>query len=113
MQSINMSGQIRTGARRPARAAQRRPSTARAALRVPAFPQLRLPWGPPAPKNPVQAERDELLELLLGGGGGGGPASERASDLVDALLASELPFDEKLLGGGPWVVVYTRGAPQL
>ncbi|KAI8469863.1 MAG: hypothetical protein J3K34DRAFT_521872 [Monoraphidium minutum] len=81
-----------------------------------ALPKLQLPWArPAAPPNPVQAERDELISLLLGGGGGGGGGggAARASDLVDALIAAQLPFDEALLGGGPWVVAYTRGAPQL
>ncbi|CAL8463803.1 g3337 [Coccomyxa elongata] len=34
---------------------------------------------------------------------------QRVSALVDTLLESNLPFKEKLLGGGPWQVVYTRG----
>lgn len=33
----------------------------------------------------------------------------RASELVDVLLGSSLPFREQLLGGGPWQVVYSRG----
>jgi hypothetical protein len=63
----------------------------------------------------VAAEREELLALLLGGGGGGGAseARARAARLVDALAAAQLPFEESKLGGGPWVVVYTRGSPQL
>ncbi|KAL3134719.1 hypothetical protein ABBQ32_007722 [Trebouxia sp. C0010 RCD-2024] len=36
--------------------------------------------------------------------------AERFGQLVDVLLASELPFKESSLGGGEWQVVYTRGA---
>jgi hypothetical protein len=33
----------------------------------------------------------------------------RVGELVDVLLESRQPFDEALLGGGPWQVVWTRG----
>lgn len=102
----------------------RRPRLAQAVQALPrlSLPQFQLPWQPKAPpSNPLQAERDELLSLLLGressseraSAAGGRRREARASELVDALIASELPFDEARLGGGPWVVVYTRGAPQL
>lgn len=93
---------------------------------LPRLDQL-LPWlnqagGGSRRTNPFQAERDELLALLLGpdqpqlqNGGSSSSAAQqqRASQLVDALLASQQPFDESLLGGGPWVVVYTKGSLQL
>ncbi|GBF91172.1 metallo-dependent phosphatase [Raphidocelis subcapitata] len=128
------SGLLRSTAQRPRPCAPappqhpRAPAPARRAGPARALPRLadllpQLPWALPGGRstkgkpNPVAAERDELLELLLAGGGGGGAAAsearERASSLVDALAAAELPFNERLLGGGPWVVVYTRGSPQL
>lgn len=109
-------------------------STSRARLRCAAFPRLdqllppnlQLPWlkagsrGSKSNRNPVLAKRDELLSLLLdprdsssSSSSSGKTQEARASELVDALIASELPFEESLLGGGPWVVVYTRGALQL
>jgi hypothetical protein len=94
-----------------------------------ALPQLRFelpPWlgggqaggGRKGGGDPLAAQREELLELLLGPTSGSGSSTKerpqaRASQLVDELMAAGLPFDEARLGGGPWVVVYTRGAPQL
>jgi hypothetical protein len=100
-----------------------------------ALPQLRLdqlplpPWlggqrGKASSRDPLQAQREELLDILVpraegASGGRNGRAQQeqeqqaRASELVDELMASGLPFQEARLGGGPWVVVYTRGAPQL
>jgi hypothetical protein len=84
-----------------------------------ALPQLQLPWQKKQEnkRSPVQAQRDELIALLLSSSDDGIATSRqqqtRASELVDALIDAGLPFEERLLGGGPWVVVYTRGSPQL
>lgn len=127
--------------RLPAAALQRARPLRRAGVTT-ALPRLAdlVPWlsgaaGGKGAANPYQAERDELLELLVagaegpddssgGGGGSGGRArssagrrdaarERRVSQLVDALLESRLPFEEARLGGGPWVVLYTKGALQL
>lgn len=51
----------------------------------------------------VKRQADELFQLLTLEGGD----AERISELVDTLMESQLPFQERLLGGGPWEV---RGA---
>jgi hypothetical protein len=97
----------------------RRAATVARAL--PQLPRFELPsWlnagaGKRATKAPFVAERDELLSILLGGDEGSSKQQRerRASELVDALLESQQPFKEQLLAGGPWVVVYTKGALQL
>jgi hypothetical protein len=59
--------------------------------------------------SPVEQARNELLQLAAAGGATDGAL---AGALVDTLLESRVPFQERLLGGGAWQVVYTRG-PQL
>ena len=105
------------------------------------LPSWLRPEASKPPANPYQRQRDELLSILLAADAEDAddiaddaddasasssrsalpapPAmpprerAARASALVDELLASRLPFDERLLGGGPWVVRFTKGAPQL
>jgi hypothetical protein len=48
----------------------------------------------------VQQARSELLEAVREGSDN----FQNVSALVDVLLASELPFREQQLGGGPWQV---------
>ena len=54
----------------------------------------------------VDDARAELLELVREGS----TDLSRAGELVDILLDSKLPFREAQLGGGPFEVVYSRGA---
>lgn len=48
--------------------------------------------------------RDELLQLLTGQDDTGPSQASRISELVEDLSSGGTPFDEKLLGGGPWQV---------
>lgn len=48
--------------------------------------------------------RDELLQLLTEQDEEGPSQASRISELVEELSAGGTPFDEKLLGGGPWQV---------
>ncbi|KAG2453734.1 hypothetical protein HYH02_001945 [Chlamydomonas schloesseri] len=79
-----------------------------------------------APKeSPEAAERKrlrqvsaELRELITAGEEEGQAAADlpRVNQLLDELIASGdagLPFDEESIGGGPWVVRFTRGKPFL
>lgn len=59
---------------------------------------------------------DELLQLLTADSGEGSSSAvrQRIDTLLNELQALEgLQFDEQLLQGGPWRVLYTRGTPQL
>lgn len=67
------------------------------------------PVEPPS-ETKEEAISRELLALLCSRS----PDTERVSALVDDLEASAgLPFNEESLGGGPWIVRYTRGRPLL
>ncbi|KAF6254802.1 hypothetical protein COO60DRAFT_1634660 [Scenedesmus sp. NREL 46B-D3] len=60
------------------------------------------------------AAAEELLQLLTTEQASQQAASTRANELVEVLLSSEgLPFQEQLLGPGPWLVFFTKGSPQL
>lgn len=48
----------------------------------------------------LHRDRDELLTLLLSGAA----SSQAVNAYVDKLAGSKLPFQERNLGGGPWVV---------
>ena len=48
----------------------------------------------------LHRDRDELLTLLLSGA----TSSQAVNAYVDKLAGSKLPFQERNLGGGPWVV---------
>jgi hypothetical protein len=51
------------------------------------------------------AAAEELLELLTTQQSSQQAANARANELVDVLLSCEgLPFQEQLLGPGPWLV---------
>ena len=52
-------------------------------------------------RDPTRAAAGELLRLVLTGEAD----ARRLAELVDVLLAAEVPFKESLIGGGPWVVV--------
>ncbi len=60
-------------------------------------------------RNEVKSARNELLNCISKDDAS---KSARISELIDILIAPENRpvFKEQLLGGGPWVVVYTRGA---
>eukprot|EP00798_Chlamydomonas_sp_ICE-L_P025109 gene25109-10750_t len=62
----------------------------------------------PRKPDPIKEARTELLQLLVSGQTG-----SRTSDLVDILSSTSLPFKENKLGGGRWIVLYTKGMPQL
>lgn len=51
--------------------------------------------------------RNELLECIKRGTNSD---ASRVSEIVAQLSSTALPFNESLLGGGPWEVVYTEGA---
>lgn len=58
-------------------------------------------------RNLADLARAELLEAVSVGS----PDLQRVSNLVDTLLASNLPFKEQLLGGGPWQVDFQCLSP--
>ncbi len=49
-------------------------------------------------------ERDKLMQLLIADGARSTEAVDEINELVKVLEASELPFKESRIGGGPWVV---------
>ncbi|KAK9826161.1 hypothetical protein WJX81_002496 [Elliptochloris bilobata] len=53
----------------------------------------------------ISPARTELMSLVAEGS----RDLARARQLVDALIAERVPFDESLLGGGPWQVVFSSG----
>uniref|UniRef100_A0A383WJ09 Plastid lipid-associated protein/fibrillin conserved domain-containing protein n=1 Tax=Tetradesmus obliquus TaxID=3088 RepID=A0A383WJ09_TETOB len=60
------------------------------------------------------AAAEELLQLLTTQQASQQAANARANELVEVLLTCEgLPFQEQLLGPGPWLVFFTKGSPQL
>lgn len=61
-------------------------------------------------QDPVKQQRRELLRLLVEDTQ---PDDQTVATLVQALIDAHVPFKESLLGGGPWVVRYTSGTPQL
>ncbi|KAL4519801.1 hypothetical protein Ndes2526B_g01631 [Nannochloris sp. 'desiccata'] len=59
-------------------------------------------------RSEAKSARNELLSCIAKDDAA---KSARISELIDILISPEnRRFDEKLLGGGPWQVVYTRGA---
>ena len=61
-------------------------------------------------RNEAKAARNGLLAYIAKDDPSN---SARISQLIDTLVSPEnrpQPFKEQLLGGGPWQVVYTRGA---
>lgn len=61
------------------------------------------------PPSRISVARNELLDELTSAS----PDTQFVEELVQELAASGLPFKEDLLGGGPWVVRYTKGQPLL
>ena len=64
--------------------------------------------APPARRQALRKTRDDLLRCVRGAESG--DAAGRASACVAELTAARQPFNEALLGGGSWRVVYTEGA---
>lgn len=69
------------------------------------FPKLPNLFQASGSRNSAKAAQAELLELVVQDK----PDLGRVGELVDVLADSGLPFKESSIGGGPWVVVYTRG----
>lgn len=57
----------------------------------------------------LSSASDELFQLLTSDA----PDTGRVSDLVDYLSKTQLPFNESEIGGGPWIVRFTKGWPLL
>lgn len=58
-------------------------------------------------RDPCAAAAREVRQLVLSGEADG----RRLGELLDVLLGAQVPFKERLIGGGPWVVVRPLPAP--
>lgn len=69
-------------------------------LKVPTTPSPQMTTTP----HRLKPERDELLRIISAAAAPTAQERQRAAQLVEQLAGASLPFNERQLGGGPWVV---------